>query len=255
MELENGIHWHKPDRLFESCQCKRMSVKGVCDRVQVLLPASFGSKKHPRAFDGHGGAVISGRRRRFPWRWPSKGEPVEGGLSDSEPDDESSFRDSGVGESNPSTAEFDSSGKLDSSPSSYSGPTSTTGEAMMSGGIWSDEEVHAAAQVLEHMNPTEPVVVGEPTQHIELNSTSDRGSFVEMGSSGAKMNDLMPLDGNGIIPSTAQTFPEVPIRPGGAKRTWDKVKEITPQIFLRKRRKESVPARDVHSGGSQRAET
>src|SRR6266536_4767958 len=114
MELAHGIYWHKPDKLFESCECKRMSLNGVCDRVQVLLPRSLGPKKHPRAFDDHGGAVIFGRSKRLPWRWPRRGEPEEGGLSDSEPEDENSFRDSGIGESNHSASEFGSSGNLDS---------------------------------------------------------------------------------------------------------------------------------------------
>jgi hypothetical protein len=92
MELANGIYWHKPDKLFESCKCNSKS----CDRVQVLLPASLGSKRHPQPFGCDDGAVIFGRSKRLPWHWPSKGDPVEGGTSDVE-DNESGFHDSGLG--------------------------------------------------------------------------------------------------------------------------------------------------------------
>jgi hypothetical protein len=100
MELANEIYWHKPDKLFEPCECKSAS----CDRVQVLLPASLGSKRHPQPFGYDNGAVIFGRSRRFPWHWPSEGDPIEGGSSDQEGDNESEFHDSGVGSSLSRTA-------------------------------------------------------------------------------------------------------------------------------------------------------
>ncbi|CZR60568.1 uncharacterized protein PAC_10464 [Phialocephala subalpina] len=93
IELANGIHWHKPDKLFEPCVCRSGK---TCDRVQVLLPASLGTKKNPQPFGCEKGAVIFGRSMRFPWHWPCKGQPVEGGSSDSEHDD-SDFHDSGLG--------------------------------------------------------------------------------------------------------------------------------------------------------------
>jgi hypothetical protein len=92
LELASGVYWHNPDKLFEPCECKS---KG-CDRVQVLLPRSFGTKKHPRPFDCDNGAVIFGRSWRFPWHWPSEGDPVEGGSSENE-DEASDFHDSGLG--------------------------------------------------------------------------------------------------------------------------------------------------------------
>jgi hypothetical protein len=92
MELANGIYWHKPDKLFEPCKCNSKS----CDRVQVLMPASLGLKRHPQPFGCDDGAVIFGRSKRFPWHWPSTGDPVEGGSSEVE-DDESGFHDSGLG--------------------------------------------------------------------------------------------------------------------------------------------------------------
>jgi hypothetical protein len=122
MELANGIYWHKPDKLFESCNCNSKS----CDRVQVLLPASLGSKSHPQPFGCDDGAVIFGRSKRFPWHWPSKGDPVEGGSSDVE-DDESGFHDSGLGsnlsQSGSSPANFGSM-SLTSSGSDTTDPNS-----------------------------------------------------------------------------------------------------------------------------------
>jgi hypothetical protein len=67
-----------------------------CDRVQVLLPASLGTKRHPQPFVCDNSAVIFGRSRRFPWHWPSKGDPMEGGSSDEGHDDASDFHDSGI---------------------------------------------------------------------------------------------------------------------------------------------------------------
>jgi hypothetical protein len=92
MELANRIHWHRPDKLFEPCDCKS---EKVCDRVQVLMPASLSPMKNPKPFVSEKGAVIFGRSKRFAWHWPRKGEPIEGPSSDSELDIDAN--DSGLG--------------------------------------------------------------------------------------------------------------------------------------------------------------
>jgi hypothetical protein len=143
MELANGIYWHKPDKLFESCECKSMS----CDRVQVLSPASLGPKRHPQPFDCDNGAVIFGRSRRFPLHWPSRGDPVEGGSSNEEHDDTSDFHDSGVGSAlsqpasstanlgSPSVTPAGSVGSEDAAniePVYAAGVTSSSGQSILS---------------------------------------------------------------------------------------------------------------------------
>jgi hypothetical protein len=243
LELAGGIYWHKPDKLFESCECKHARLAKICDRVQVLLPQlSLGSKKLPQPFGCRNGAVIFGRSKRFPWLWPSKGEPVEGEPSNSESDDESSFRDSGVGESLPSISDVDSSrnpnsspsdgsqsnaaivdndgdssGNLESSHSNNSQPSSVTGDTMMSGGLGLDDEVHNPTQtpVSDHIIPAQPhhnilqAAVNSPDVHVKP----------------------------GIIPSTPQMLQQVPSRPAVAKRAWDELRDSALQIFPRKKRK------------------
>ena len=113
MELATGIYWHKPDKLFEDCDCRNIS----CDRVQVLLPASLGSKKNPRPFDYEKGAVIFGRSTKFPWQWPSKGHPMEGGPPDGENEDASDFHDSALESQSPGSLEDFGSISLTSSGS------------------------------------------------------------------------------------------------------------------------------------------
>ena len=211
LQLASGIYWHKSDKLFESCECKREDWKVGCDRVQVLLPPSLGSKRHPRPFDCRTGAVIFGRSRRFPWQWPSKGDPVEGEQSDVEPDDESDFRDSGVGESNPSTSETDSSGQQDSSPLDGSSTVSATAAAdntMMSGGILDDEAVETATWMLE--------TTGE----------------------------AQIADDQGFIPSS-EIHQRIQMVSRGVKRTLDKVKETALQISPRKKQNVGLPAHET----------
>jgi hypothetical protein len=122
MELASGIYWHKPDKLFEPCDGRESSFSGCCDRVQVLLPPSLGSARHPQPFGHQNGAVIFGRTKRLPWRWSSKGEAVEGEQSDSEHEDGSSFNDSGLGGNIPSQSGSSVSGNADSSTSISSDP-------------------------------------------------------------------------------------------------------------------------------------
>ncbi|KAH6677360.1 hypothetical protein B0J14DRAFT_636069 [Halenospora varia] len=223
LELANGIYWHKPDKLFESCQCKPISKKGICDRVQVLLPPSLGTKKHPHPFKFPDGAVIFGRSKRFPWRWPSKGEPVKGETSDSELDDESGFHDSGIGSqrstSDPASdpaSDIDRTGGLSSSPSNRSPLSSIVEGAMMSGGLGENEEIQ---------NAVDPLILED-----EIQAPPPPG-VIPLGGSAINFGEFeMP-------PLSAQTSLQVPTRPWGAKRTWDRFKEKAPQVFPTKKQK------------------
>ena len=116
LEIVQDIYWHKPDVLFESCECKSDRKHIKCDRVQVLLPPSIGSKKHPRPFQTQEGAVIFGRSKRFRWTWPNIGDPKEGAFELDEEDEEhdDNLRDSGIGTSVDTSSSADPSGSLGS---------------------------------------------------------------------------------------------------------------------------------------------
>ncbi|KAI0813423.1 hypothetical protein GGR55DRAFT_687682 [Xylaria sp. FL0064] len=100
--LVDDIYWLTPDKTFEPCQSGQK-----CDRVQVLLPATF-PKLWGRNFKSPGdlsqaprGALIFGHSRRFPLRWGDRGDPEQG---DADHDHELevlqvSMQDSGVGTS------------------------------------------------------------------------------------------------------------------------------------------------------------
>ncbi|TVY32542.1 hypothetical protein LSUB1_G007997 [Lachnellula subtilissima] len=239
LELASGIYWHKPDKLFESCECKHTKMAGTCDRVQVLLPQfCLGPKRNPQPFNCHGGAVIIGRSRRFPWHWPSKGKPVRGKSSEPESDDENSLPDSGIGESLPSTLDLDSSRNANSSPSdgsppslasadiagtrprdsdssfsSRSEPTSMIGDTTMSGGLGEDDEVYNATQspVPDHISSAHSI--SQPyASYPEFNSRS------------------------GKTLSTPPNTQQLSSRPAIAKRTWDELKHSL-QMSPRKRPK------------------
>jgi hypothetical protein len=75
-ELVNGINWHKPQLLFETCDCP--SGVSVCDRVQVLLPPLSTQSRRPEPFLEGRGAVIFGRSKTFAWRYPNQGTPTRG---------------------------------------------------------------------------------------------------------------------------------------------------------------------------------
>jgi hypothetical protein len=108
--LVDDIYWHKPDKIFEACRCAGKTVGRRCDRVQVLLPASFPSL-WARGFNSPGqledyGAVIFGHSWKFPLRWEDHGNPIEGEPSPLSEESDTPFRDSGIGSSLvPSTVE------------------------------------------------------------------------------------------------------------------------------------------------------
>ncbi|KAI1284129.1 hypothetical protein F5Y07DRAFT_394061 [Xylaria sp. FL0933] len=100
--LVDDIYWLTPDKTFEPCQSGQK-----CDRIQVLLPATF-PKLWGRNFKSPGdlsqaprGALIFGHSRRFPLRWGDRGDPEQGDV-DHDHELEAlqvSIQDSGVGTS------------------------------------------------------------------------------------------------------------------------------------------------------------
>ncbi|TVY48628.1 hypothetical protein LOCC1_G003111 [Lachnellula occidentalis] len=242
LELAGGIYWHKLDKLFEPCECKRTKMTGTCDRVQVLLPQyCIGPKRNPQPFSCHNGAVIFGRSRRFPWNWPSIGKPVRGESIEFESDDENSFPDSGIGESLPSNADLDSSRNANSSPSdgsppsltsadiagsqsrdldsslsSRSEPTSMTGDTMMSGGLVGDDEVYSATQ-----SPAPDQIFSAHSAHSITKPYASDPNF----------------NGNsGTASSTSPNTQQLSSRPAKAKRTWEELKDSF-QMFPRNKPK------------------
>jgi hypothetical protein len=107
--LVGNICWHKPDKLFESCQCKGNSLlrkfsplNDYCDRAQVLLPST--SRFRPIISPGpldlmREGAVIFGYSTIFPLRWRDYGDPEEGKPTPSPEEPGSLPNDSGLGSS------------------------------------------------------------------------------------------------------------------------------------------------------------
>jgi hypothetical protein len=152
LQLANGIYWHKPYKLFESCECRRGSWKAGCERVQVLLPHSIGLKRPPQPFENRSGAVIFGRSRKLRWCWPSKGDPFEGEESESEGEEESEFVDSALGESNSSTSE-PGSGNIDASPSDGS-----LNNTLMSGGVLDNEEAQNRRPMIQNVVGSQAVL-------------------------------------------------------------------------------------------------
>ncbi|KAF2187664.1 hypothetical protein K469DRAFT_104019 [Zopfia rhizophila CBS 207.26] len=117
----NDIYWHCPDKAFGPCQCVNGS-RSTCDRVQVLLPNSFRALwtrgfRSPPSFAGSG-AVIFGRSRKFPLKWPAQGNPEEGEPEDTDDESPALSHDSGLGSSLGSTPQTGSNGN----PSSSSHP-------------------------------------------------------------------------------------------------------------------------------------
>lgn len=116
--LVDDIYWHTPDKSFEPCQCKKLSLRKH-DRVQVLLPSSL------PGFWGRGfssparlptqGAVLFGHSWRFPLRWKDHGLPEEGEPDDGLEEMEACFHDSGLGTSlESSSAAAEGSSRSDS---------------------------------------------------------------------------------------------------------------------------------------------
>jgi hypothetical protein len=61
LQLASRIYCHIPDKLYESCECKRGSWKTGCDRVQAFSSCPS-SKDQSKVFDCRFGAVIFGKK-------------------------------------------------------------------------------------------------------------------------------------------------------------------------------------------------
>ncbi|KAI0869167.1 hypothetical protein GGS24DRAFT_174111 [Hypoxylon argillaceum] len=101
--LIDGIHWHKPDRIFEPCQCGNQTNTHE-DLIQVLIPelihARWGSKFNPPNQLKDDGAVIFGYSKKCPLHWSDYGDPEESGLTyHKESKSPPSVDDSGMGSS------------------------------------------------------------------------------------------------------------------------------------------------------------
>lgn len=212
LDLADGIYWHKPDKLYEPCHCKHNGGRQTCDRIQVLFPPSLGRKTHPDPFNCIDGAVIFGRSKKFSLRWPSRGSPDEVEPSESDSDSDSHFQDSGIGESHPSTSDLESSGNMESSPSNGSQSNSVSHEeSTMSGGLGEDDQ----AWPLSQMPDQDYVIPARPRETDQIS------------------NEVLP----GIDSSNAEIRQKDLAEARRGKRAWDKMKEIAPQIFPRKRQK------------------
>ncbi|KAI1353493.1 hypothetical protein F5Y01DRAFT_323133 [Xylaria sp. FL0043] len=105
--LVDNIYWHTPDKTFEPCRSGQR-----CDRVQVLLPATFPKlwgqnlKSPGDLAQAPRGALIFGHSRRFPLRWGDRGDPEQGHADqDHELENlQSSMQDSGIGSSRDSSS-------------------------------------------------------------------------------------------------------------------------------------------------------
>ncbi|KAN0096737.1 hypothetical protein V8E51_015542 [Hyaloscypha variabilis] len=163
LQLTNGLYWHKPDKLFESCECKvkRGSRKAGCDRIQVLLPHSAGSRKPPTPFQCSSGAVIFGRSTRLPWRWPSKGNPSEGEDSESESEKTGRWHDSALGGSISTTVEPE--GSTNREPSI---PEKFLDNVMKSRDVLENEAIQSTPLMMQDQIGTKVVVDHAPTADI-----------------------------------------------------------------------------------------
>jgi hypothetical protein len=67
MKLSDNIIWHKPDKIFEPCQCAGKTWRKHSDRVQVLLPSMFRNtlpRENPIRLEDRG-AVVFGHNMNF----------------------------------------------------------------------------------------------------------------------------------------------------------------------------------------------
>ncbi|KAI1430607.1 hypothetical protein GGR50DRAFT_182798 [Xylaria sp. CBS 124048] len=101
-KLTDDIYWHTPDKTFEACT-HRARPNSKCERVQVLLPATF-PKLWGRGFKSPvslapEGALLFGHNSRFPLRWRDHGDPEEEKPDQELAELEEIFEDSGIGSS------------------------------------------------------------------------------------------------------------------------------------------------------------
>lgn len=100
IRLTENLVWHKPERVFESCDC--IDVTDHVDIVQVILPATLSD--NPEQCNNtvnlaHNGAVIFGYNRNFQWQWGDIGAPKIDYIKADEDDHISSNHDTRYGNS------------------------------------------------------------------------------------------------------------------------------------------------------------
>jgi len=106
MRISDGLVWHAPSRLFESCQCRGLQASLTTkhsDFIQVLFPTRLKSVLRERATGARleeniDGAVVFGHSNIFKWYWGDRGDPQRGVPPPEEPV-EQEFYDSGIGSS------------------------------------------------------------------------------------------------------------------------------------------------------------
>ncbi|KAB5554733.1 hypothetical protein GE09DRAFT_1059012 [Coniochaeta sp. 2T2.1] len=101
--IVDNIHWYTPDKVFEACQCSSTQ-RRLHDRVQVFIPPKLVKRvlktTTPRPKLPQNGAIILGRSKKYPIRWPAQGDPDEGQPEDDDGQGEiTDLNDSGIGTS------------------------------------------------------------------------------------------------------------------------------------------------------------
>ena len=100
LRLAQGVFWHQPHKVTESCGCQSQGHRQTCDLVQVLLPPnSLGPKNRPDALNQPHGAVIFGKSRRLYFEWPNIGPPKAQIGHDVNSQEERESQDSALGSS------------------------------------------------------------------------------------------------------------------------------------------------------------
>jgi hypothetical protein len=119
--VADDIYWHTPDRTFEECNCRSITVQ--CDRVQVLLPPGL-QKACGKGFRSPAclmdeGALIFGHSLKFPLRWKDHEDPSAALIQNEykKPGGDDSPRDSGLGTDLASSTNNECSMKVDDDPS------------------------------------------------------------------------------------------------------------------------------------------
>ncbi|OQV09703.1 hypothetical protein CLAIMM_13795 [Cladophialophora immunda] len=126
-QIAQDVYWHQHDKLFGACNCKARRWKDTCDRVQTLLPASVGVKRPPEDILDlryQGGAVIFGRGKRCPYRWPK--DPGKA------PEERQLGEDSDVADEEPAAALMEEDSGLGSSISATASQSITSASASLS---------------------------------------------------------------------------------------------------------------------------
>lgn len=134
--LIDGIHWNKPDRIFEPCQCGNQT-NNHADPIQVLIPAPiyarWGSNFRPPDRLEDDGAVIFGYSKTCPLHWNDYGDPRDPNLTYYEESD--SVGDSGIGSSLSPLSGAESHSQISKKPTYYQKTSLSTSETQQTNSI------------------------------------------------------------------------------------------------------------------------